>query len=112
MDKKTKYNFLLVAFGIILFAVLMNGHLVSKTVGSMWKILYPVALAFVFAFVFNVPMSAYERLLARCAAKSKRAPNLKARALLSLLLTVFSVLLVVALVFVLVIPAVAESVTS
>ena len=33
MDKKTRNNFLLVAFGIVLFAVLMNGHLVAKTVG-------------------------------------------------------------------------------
>lgn len=112
MDKKTKHYFILVAFGIVLFAVLMNGTLIAKTANSLWTLLYPVILGGIFAFVLNVPMSAFERLLKKLSAKSKRAPNPKAILLISMLLTMLAVLLVVALVFVLVIPAVADSVTT
>ena len=112
MDKKTKHYFLLVAFGIVLFAVLMNASLLTKAFGTLWRIVYPVVLAGIFAFMLNVPMGGIERWLGKCSAKWKRPLKQSPLLLISLLLTVISVLLVVALVFVLVIPAVAESVTS
>lgn len=104
--------YFLVGFGILLYAVLMNGSLLVKVFTDLWRIVYPVAVGFILAFILNVPMSGFEKLLNRLTAKSKKPPRQTLRSILCLVFTVLAVLLVVAMVFWLVIPSIVESLTS
>lgn len=112
MKKNMKDYYLLVAFGIVLYAVLMNATLLVKVFTGLWTIIYPVAVGFILAFILNVPMAGFEKLLGKLASKGKKPPKQQVIAIFSLILTILSVLLIVVLVIVLVIPSLIESVTS
>ncbi len=112
MKKSMKSYYLLVAFGIVLYAVLMNESLLAKVFTGLWTIVYPVAVGFILAFILNVPMAGFEKLLGKLSAKTKRPAKAQLIAVISLIFTILAVLLVVVLVIVLVIPSLAESVAS
>ena len=57
MKKSMRPYYFLVAFAIVLYAVLMNGSLVAKVFTGLWTIIYPVAVGFILAFILNVPAS-------------------------------------------------------
>jgi len=107
MDDKTKHSFLLVGFGVTLFAALMNIGEVTELFARGFDALYPVVLGFIIAFVLNVPMSFFERLLARASKKPSRAVSL-----LCLAATLACVLVVLAIALTMLFPAVAASLVS
>ena len=49
---------MLIAFGVILFFAVTNYTLALDILGYIKRILYPVILGAIMAFIFNVPMSA------------------------------------------------------
>jgi len=112
VKKSMRPYYFLVAFAIVLYAVLMNGSLVAKVFTGLWTIVYPVAVGFILAFILNVPMAGFERLLSKLSGKTKKPAKPQLIAVISLILTILAVLLVVALVIVLVIPSLVDSVTS
>ena len=112
MEKKAKHSFKLVAFGIILYAALMNLGAVIGFVKDIGDLFLPAILGFILAFIMNVPMRGYERLLLRATKNVKRPWKPKLVYVLSLLLTAISVLLVIALVCIMLIPELVSSVVS
>ncbi len=112
MQKKANHSFKLVAFGVILYAALMNLGAVIGFVSDVGDLFSPAILGFMLAFIMNVPMRGYEKLLLRANKNAKRPMNQKTVAGLSLLLTIVSVLLVIALVCVMLIPELATSIVS
>lgn len=112
MDKKLKHNLILVAFGVILYAAVMNIGVVWASVKGLVNLTLPLVIGFVLAFVLNVPMSGFEGLLSRLAQGGKRPVNKKLIRVISLLLTIIAVLLVIVLVCTLVIPQLVSSVKS
>lgn len=112
MEKKANHSFRLVAFGVILYAALMNLGAVIGFVKDVSDLVLPAILGFILAFIMNVPMRGYENLLLRATKKTKHPLKPKAITGLSLLLTIISVLLVIALVCVMLIPELIESAIS
>ena len=61
MDKKTTHSFLLVGFGVGLYALLMNLKDVFEFAFSVLATLSPVFFGGIIAFILNVPMRFFER---------------------------------------------------
>ena len=112
MEKKASRPFKLVAFGVILYAVLMNLGSVIGFVKNTSDLVLPAILGFALAFIMNVPMRGYENLLLRLTKNCKRPLKSGVLTGLSLLLTIVSVLLVISLVFVMLIPELVSSAVS
>ena len=75
MKFNTKSPLFLVTFGILLFAGVMNLPMVLQFLQSMLSLVFPVIIGLVFAFVLNVPMRGFERLLRRLASKMNKKPS-------------------------------------
>lgn len=106
INKKTLRNlFVVVALGIVLYWILHDTERVGVVFGVFKKILSPFVLGACLAFILNVPMRAFESLL-------KKVKNAKWRRALAVLLTFLAVTLVLALVFILLIPELVNTVDS
>lgn len=112
MDQKMKKNLLLIAFGVSLYAALMNIGAVIGFLGRIIGLTMPVVAGFVIAFVLNVPMSGIERGLNRLFAKAKRQPTEKLVTALSLVATLILVALVLFLVGRMLVPELVASAVS
>jgi len=106
INKKTlKHLFIVVAAGIILYWILHDTERVANVYATIKGILAPFVLGAGFAFVLNVPMRSFEKLL-------KNVKNENFRRFIAIVLTFIAVLLVLALVFWLLIPQLVETVQS
>ncbi len=112
MNSHTKQLLLLISFGVILFAALMNLETVLTYAGLGLHIISPIVLGLIIAFILNVPMAAIERLLSRIAPKIKHPSKYAAIRVLSLILTLTAIGLLAALAVNLAIPALSESASS
>lgn len=112
MKKKANHSFILVAFGVILFAALTNLGQVIDFVKQAGTLFFPVFIGFMLAFVLNVPMRGFERLITRMTRHSKRKLKPETLGAVSLLLTILCLLLVIALVGVMLIPELISSAVS
>ena len=65
MDKKLKQQFLLVAFGVALYAALMNLGAVALFLRRFASLLTPVITGLLMAFVLSVPMLGIAKRLKR-----------------------------------------------
>ena len=55
----------LIAFGVILYAVVMNLNRVSSALGWLLGVLSSILIGLVVALILDVPMHGFERLFAR-----------------------------------------------
>ena len=62
---KRKEAYLLVAFGVALYAGLMNLDKVWGMLGWLGSLLTPILAGLLAAFVLSVPMNGFEKLLRR-----------------------------------------------
>ncbi len=107
MDKKTKNAFALVAFGVVLYAALMNTDAAVSLLSRIFDAVFPVLLGLGFAFFLNIPMSGFEKILKRLFKRS--LPPKKFIIAASLLLTLCSLLAALYFIFALIFPALIES---
>ena len=106
INKKTLRNIFLVAAGaILLYWLLHDSERVGIVLGVVKRIFAPFVLGACLAFILNVPMRSFEKLL-------KNIKNEKWKRLVAVLLTFLALLLVLALVFVLLIPQLVKTVQS
>lgn len=106
LNKKTLRNlFLVVASGIVLYWILHETERVQTVLAVLKNIFSPFVLGASLAFVLNVPMRAFEGVL-----KGIKSKNF--RRLIAVLLTFIAFLLVLAVVFILLIPQLVETVQS
>ncbi len=109
VNKKTLRNlFVVVAAGIVLYWLLHDTERVSGVFSVINRIFSPFVLGAGLAFILNVPMRAFEGQLKRI----EGLKNEKLRRLLAVVLTLFSLLLILAVVFWLLIPQLIETVNS
>lgn len=108
---KMKQYFLLIAFGVALFACLMNFGALLGFANTLINLLYPVLLGMLVAFILNVPMRGFEKILRKLFGKNAEN-NDKAIRGLGLLLSLVSVILVLVLVVTMLLPEVISSVKS
>ena len=112
MDKKLKHNFLLVAFGVALYAILMNIGAVYNLLGNILKLSLPVVIGFVLAFILNVPMKGFEKLFFKLSEKLKKEPKKKLISIISLCLTLICVIFVIAIIATMLIPELISSIEN
>ena len=112
MDKKMRQNLILIAFGIILFAAAMNLNYVFLFFRNMMGMIVPIIAGFIIAFVLSVPMNGFEKILKKIFRKAKHKPGEKAVHILSLIFTLFSILLIIILTGTIVIPQIMDSLKS
>ena len=112
MDRSSQKTILYIAFGVGLFAALMNLSSVLRVIGRVFDFFLPVIVGLIVAFILSVPMKGFENLLLRVFGKSKRPPRGKLLRGISLLLTVVSLTAVVAAVLTLTVPQISASVSS
>lgn len=111
MDKKLKQNLFLVLSGVALFACLINFDVILNMAGKALTLFFPIISGFLIAFVLNVPMSGFTLFLSKIFKKDK-PKHKKAIKLLSLLLTYASILTVIVIIFTLIVPTTAKSLSS
>ncbi|MBQ7921652.1 MAG: AI-2E family transporter [Clostridia bacterium] len=112
MKKTTRHHYFLVAFGVALFALLMNLKAFGGALQYISSMILPVILGFVLAFIINVPMRGFEKLLEKLTIRIKRPKLEKYVTPISFFLTVICVLLVIVLVCTILIPSLVSSVES
>lgn len=112
MKWKTRHALLLISFGVLLFAAVMNLSVVFRFLRTVMGLFFPILLGMLFAFVLNVPMTGFEKLLIRLTARAKHKPSAKLLHGVSLMLTLIAIALVVTLALVLVIPELVASAKS
>lgn len=102
MDKKLKYYLLSVAFGVVLFVGLTHLNVVISAVGTVLRLLLPVLIGLVVAFVLNVPVTGFEKLFAKIFPKNKVHTGW--RRPVGLVLTILCILIALAAFSLLVVP--------
>ena len=106
LNKKTMRNaFLVVASCIVLYWILHETERVKSVVKFVFGIFSPFIAGAGIAFILNVPMRAFEKML-------KKMKNASWRRIVAVLLTVIAVLLVLTAVFWLLIPQLAQTITN
>lgn len=106
LNKKTMRNvFLVVAACIVLYWILHETNRVKAVFAFVSRLLSPFVAGAAIAFILNVPMRAFEKLLRNM----KSAPL---RRVVAVLLTVIAVLLVLTAVFWLLIPQLVQTITN
>ena len=106
LNKKNIRNlFLIIASGILLYWLLHEKDQVSQISDLIMGIVSPFITGAAIAFVLNVPMRAFERLL-------KRIPNQTLRRLLAVILTVICLLVILTGVFLLLIPQLIDTIQT
>ena len=112
MSKETKKILGFIAFGVVLYALLMNLPATVGLLKGFVGLIMPVLIGLIIAFVINVPMTGFQKLFAKIPTKKKHKPTDKIICLTSLLATFLCLLLVIFLVFTMLIPELASSAKS
>ncbi len=109
MKKKVRYQFYLVAFGVCIYAALMNFDSVVGFISNVFGLILPVVIGFIAAFVLNVPMAGFESLFGKMFGKIKKPPKQSVISGISLALTLICVVLVLGIVTTMLIPEIISS---
>ncbi len=112
MGHQTKKTLWFISFGILLYAAVMNFQAVGSFLENIIELVFPILLGMILAFVLSVPMKGFENLFVRLFSKAKKKPNGNFLRVLSLVLTLFCIILVIALAATMVIPELVRSVRS
>ena len=106
IDKKFMHKIFVLIAGSIVFAwLVLDTERVGKLVSSVWGLISPFVLGAAIAFVFNVPMRAIERQL-------DGIHKAGVRRAISILLTIFALVLVIMFVVELLVPQITVTVEA
>lgn len=103
---------LLIAFGVLLFALVQNLSAVGTFFGWLFGLISPLVLGLCIAFVLNVVMRAFENRLLGGMGRSQRPFVRRLRRPLALILAILAFLIVIALILLVVIPGIGETVST
>lgn len=112
MTKREKRRIIFAVIAAILIFILVRPDMMLSLASFIGSLLLPIAVGLVVAFILDVPVSAFEKLIKKLTAKKKKPLKEKTIHNLSIVLTILCLLLVVALVCTLVIPEVVQTVKS
>lgn len=110
MDKKMKQSMLLIAFGVVLYVGLMNFSYVLLLARNFMRMILPILIGAILAFMLSVPINGFEKLIGKLCQKTKIKMKKKTVTMTSFLLTILSILFVLAIVFNTLIPEIVTSV--
>lgn len=112
MKAKSNHILFYIAFGVVLYAGLMNLSLVLLFLQKILDLVFPILLGLILAFMLSVPMRGFEKILKRVMSQSAYERKSGMVRALSLALTLLCIILVLGLAFIIAIPALTESVRS
>lgn len=110
MDKKLKYYLISVAFGVVLFVGLTHLSAVVAAIGTVLRLMLPVIVGLVVAFVLNVPVTGFEKLFAKIFPKNKKHTGW--RRPVGLALTILCIFIALSLFSLLVVPQLISAVET
>lgn len=102
---------ILIAFAIVLFVGVTKVRAILDLIIAIGKLILPIIIGLVIAFVLNVPMKAFEKMLYWSFPKCKKMPK-RVIYTICLILTLLCVCLVLTLVATLAVPEIVDSVKS
>jgi predicted PurR-regulated permease PerM len=111
VDKQHKQTLAIVLSGVVLFACLMNFGIILDLGLKIFGIFLPIISGFIIAFVLNVPMCGFKVFLQKIFKKDTKFHK-KAVNTLSLILTYILIVTLVVVIFTLIIPTAAHSLSS
>lgn len=109
MEQNKKRTIEIMVIAAVLLAVVLNIGSIGSMIMKIWGLIMPIVIGGLMAFVMNVPMKGYEKLLTKLTNKKKKKISEKKIALISMWLTVISLILVIVLVITLVVPELYKS---
>lgn len=116
MDEKTKsrfkYGLLFIGAVALIFVILFNFNSALKVAKAGVAIIKPLIVGCCAAFILNVPMRGFEKLITRMQRNAKYKLKLRAIEIISLILTIIAVILLIFIVCIVVVPRIGESVVS
>ena len=106
IDKKFMHKIFVLIAGSIVFAwLVLDTARVAKLLSAVWDLIAPFVLGAAIAFIFNVPMRAIEKQL-------DGIHKLSVRRTLSLLLTIFALVLVIMFIVELLVPQISTTIDA
>ncbi|MBQ2767977.1 MAG: AI-2E family transporter [Clostridia bacterium] len=111
-DHSTRRAMLLIAFGVLLFLLVLNLAQVWEFLRRCYFVLSPLVLGLAIAFVLNVLMRSFETRVFAFMAKSNRPILRRLCRPVSLVATILSILIVVALILRVIVPGIEDTVNS
>lgn len=111
-DHSIRRAMLLIAFGVLLFVLAGNLSAVGKFLGWCLSLISPLILGLAIAFVLNVLMRSFEEKVFAAMGRSAKPGVRRWRRPLSLICTFFAIFLVIALILLVIIPGIEETVTG
>lgn len=111
MGQEKKRALLLIAFGVTLFAALTNFSAVILALERCAKLVLPLFVGLILAFVLNVPMTFFEKQLERLKRKYPKLAGLSVPST-ALLATFLCIVLVLYLVYTMFVPGLLTSIRS
>lgn len=112
MEKKEKRIIAVAVIGILLIISLTHFDLVLRFLSYVGNLILPIIIGLVIAFVLNVPVTGFEKLLGRIFKKRNRKTGNKAIHIVSIILTLICVALVLTVLGTLVIPELVRTIKS
>ena len=112
MENNHKHHYLLIGFGVTLFIALLHLGTIFAWIANVIKIVMPVLIGFMIAFIINVPIRGIERLIDKIRKKKDKELNFKLKRGISFSITILLLIGILVLVGVVVIPKLITSVVS
>ena len=103
---------LIITFTLMLMTLFQNYKVVLATLHSIFRILLPFIMGSIFAFLLNIPMSFYERVVFKGFLNKKSKKFISFSRPISLILAILSVVAVVSGVFTILIPELTTTITN
>lgn len=112
MPHKSKHILYFISFGIIMYAALMNLNVVFRFLQNKIGLIFPILLGLNLAFMLSIPMRGFEKLFMCVLSKSGYTSKNSFVPGFNLILTLFSIILVIAIAFTITIPALTDPIKS
>ena len=112
MKNGDKSPYLMIAFGVALFAALMNLDMILGALKQLLNLLLPLLIGLILAFMLNVPMHGIQKRLTGLVCRAGRKPPEKLINVVSLIVTLALIILIFIIAIRGLIPAMMDSVSS
>lgn len=112
MSSNTKKALFVTITGVVLFAALMNFSAVTSYANKLINLILPVIVGAIIALFLIVPMNGIQKRLEKLFSRTKRPPSKKFLCVMSFIITLICVAVVLAVVLVLLIPEITNSVKT
>lgn len=109
MEQHRKHTVEIMVIGAVLLVIALNIKNIGGMILNLWGLIMPIVIGGVIAFVMNVPMKGFEKLINKISGKLKKELSPKHTAMLSMWLTLLSLVLVIVVVITLVVPELIQS---